>query len=314
MRVAITGATGLIGGVLARAFAGDGHEIVVVSRRAAAARRLRTGVEPARVVAWDPARGEIDAAGLEGCDVVIHLAGEPIAGVWTRGKRARIRESRVRGTELLAGALARLERPPAAFLSASGANYYGDRPSDTPMDEDAPPGAGFLAETVVSWEAATRAAETAGIRTVRLRMGVVLTAAGGLLGAVLPLFRLGLGARLGGGEQLVSWIALDDVVAAIRHVLATTSLSGPVNLVAPHAVTNAEFTRLLGRVLGRPTPFAVPAAVLRLLPGRVADELLLAGARVVPRRLEETGFRFTYPELESALRAALGLERRSSVT
>lgn len=309
MRVAITGATGLIGGALARSLSGDGHEIVVVTRRPRAVQRLRPHVAVARVVAWDPARGEIDAAGLDGCDVVIHLAGEPIAAVWTRGKRARIRESRVRGTELLAGALARLERPPAAFLSASGANYYGDRPPDTPMDEDAPPGTGFLAETVVAWETATRAAEAAGIRTARLRLGAVLSAAGGLLGTLLPLFRLGLGGSVGSGEQLVSWIALDDVIAAVHHVIATTSLSGPVNVVAPEPVTNADFTRTLGRLLGRPTWFAVPGGVLRLLPGHMADELLLAGAHVVPRRLEETGFRFAHPEFEGALRHALGLER-----
>ncbi len=309
MRVAITGATGLIGSALARALSRAGDEIVVVSRRPAAAGRAFEGGGAARVVAWDPARGAIDAAGLEGCDVVVHLAGESIAGVWTPGKRARIRDSRVRGTELLAGTLARLSRPPAAFLSASATGYYGDRPPDTPLDEDAPPGTGFLAETAVAWEAATRAAEAAGIRTVRLRTGVVLTATGGLLGAVLPLFRLGLGGRLGDGRQVVSWIALDDVVAAARRIIETPGLSGPVNLVAPGAVTNAEFTRTLGRLLRRPTPFPVPAAVLRLLPGGMGQEMMLAGARVVPRRLEECGFRFAYPELEGALRNALGLER-----
>lgn len=309
MRIAITGATGLIGGALTRAFSRAGHEIVVVSRRPAAAQRIAADGGVARVVAWDPARGVIDAAGLEECDVVVHLAAESIAGVWTRGKRDRIRESRVRGTELLAGALAGFSRPPAAFLSASATGYYGARPPDTPIDEDAPPGSGFLAETAVAWEAATRAAEAAGIRTIRLRIGLVLTAAGGLLGALLPLFRLGLGGRLGDGRQVMSWIALDDVVGAVRHVIDATELSGPVNLVSPEPVTNAEFTRALGRLLGRPTPFAVPAFALRLLPGGMGEETMLAGARVVPRRLEESRFHFTHPDLDGALRHALGLER-----
>lgn len=309
MRIAITGATGLIGSALARALSREGHEIVVVSRRPAAAERMAAGGGVVRAVAWDPARGVIDASGLEECDVVVHLAAESIAGVWTPGKRARIRDSRVRGTELVAGALAGLSRPPAAFLSASATGYYGARPPDTPIDEDAPPGSGFLAETAVAWEAATRAAEAAGIRTIRLRVGLVLTAAGGLLGALLPLFRLGLGGRLGDGRQVMSWIALDDVVAAVRHVIDATELSGPVNVVAPEPVTNAEFTRSLGRLLRRPTPFAVPSFVLRLLPGKMGEEIMLAGARVVPRRLEESGFRFAHPDLDGALRHALGLER-----
>jgi uncharacterized protein (TIGR01777 family) len=308
LRIAITGATGLIGSALTRALSRSGHEIVIVTRRPAAAGRTLEGAGAARVVVWNPARGVVDAAGLEACDVVVHLAAESIAGLWTRGKRDRIRDSRVRGTELLAGTLARLSRPPRAFLSASATGYYGARPPDTPIDEDAPPGSGFLAETAVAWEAATRAAEAAGIRTVRMRIGVVLTAAGGLLGALLPLFRLGLGGRLGDGSQVMSWISLDDVVGAVRHIIDAPELSGPVNLVAPEAVSNAEFTRTLGRLLRRPTPFAVPAPVLRLLPGGMGQEIMLAGARVVPRRLEETGFRFAHPDLEGALRHALGLE------
>lgn len=304
MRVAITGATGLIGRALAASLAAEGREIVVVSRGADAAARM-PGVAVDRVVVWDPARGEIDAAGLEGIDAVVHLAGETIAGLWTRRKRERIRESRVRGTELIAGTLARLDRPPAAFLSASAVSYYGDRPHDTPLDEAAAPGTGFLAETAVAWEAATRPAEAAGIRTARLRFGVVLAPRGGLLGAIVPIFRLGLGGRLGSGSQLVSWIALADVVAAIRHILARPALTGPVALVSPNPATNAEFARVLARVLGRPAFLAVPAFLLRALPGRMADEVLLGGARVVPRRLEESGFRFAYPELEAALRRVL---------
>lgn len=308
MRIAITGATGLIGSALAADLAGDGHAITVVSRRADVARRV-PGAKPNAVVLWDPAAGAIDAAALEAHDVVIHLAGEPISGVWTTGKKRRIRESRVRGTHLLARTLAALDRPPRALLSASGVNYYGDRDPAEVLDESSPPGDGFLADIARAWEAATEPAAAAGIRTVCMRLGAVLTAAGGMLAALLPLFRLGLGGKLGSGAQVVSWIALEDVVGAVRHVINDDALSGALNFVAPHAVTNAEFTRTLGRVLGRPTPFTVPAFAIRLLPGGMGEELLLGGARIAPRRLLESGFRFRYPTLESALRAALAEPR-----
>ncbi len=305
MRVAISGATGLVGRALGMSFSAEGAHIVAISRSEYAARRMGPGARVRRVVVWDPARGRLDGAKLEGCDAVVHLAGESIAGVWTRAKRARIRDSRVHGTELLARTLAALERPPAVFLSASGVNYYGNRPADTPLDENAAPGTGFLAETAAAWEAATRAAEAAGIRTVRMRLGVVLSRRGGLLRAVLPLFRLGLGGQLGSGEQVMSWIAIPDIPAAVRHIIAEPSLAGPVNLASPKPVSNAEFTDTLGRVLDRPTPLTVPELVLHVLPGRMAQETMLTGARVVPRRLEETGFRFAYPDLEGALRHVL---------
>lgn len=309
MRVAITGATGLIGRAVAAELRGAGHEIVAISRSAGAARRLFP-VEAADVVVWDPMVGRIDAARLEGVDAVIHLAGETIAGLWTGRKRARIRESRVRGTELLAHTLAGLSHPPRALLSASAIGYYGDRPPDTPLDEDSPPGSGFMAETGVAWEAATRAAEEAGIRTTRMRFGLVMDPRGGMLAAILPIFRLGLGGRLGSGRQVMSWIALDDAVRAILHILGNEGLAGPVNVVAPNPVSNREFTRMLGRVLRRPAPFIVPAFALRLLPGDMAREMLLGGARVVPARLHAAGFQFTWPELEPALRGMLGSDRK----
>ncbi len=305
MRVAITGATGLIGPAVAARLIAAGHEIVVISRSAHAARRLQP-IVPTDVIVWDPNGGRLDGARLEGVDAVVHLAGETIAGLWTRAKRARIRESRVRGTETLVRALTTLDRPPTALLSASAIGYYGNRPPDVPVDEDSPPGAGFMAETGVAWEAATRPAAEVGIRTVSMRFGIVLDTRGGMLAAVLPLFRLGLGGRLGEGRQVVSWITLDDVSAAVLHLLGMPDLAGPVNVVAPNPVSNAEFTRTLGRVLRRPAPFIVPAFALRLLPGRMADEALLSGARVVPSRLQASGFRFAWPELEPALRHVLG--------
>lgn len=314
MRIAITGSTGLIGAALVDALVGAGHDVVRL-------RRSRDAVRGAPDSAyWDPARGEIDAAGLEGAEAVIHLAGEPIAGLWTRDKKWRIRESRVRGTDLLSRTLARLDRPPRVLLSASGVNYYGDRDPDEPLEEVSPPGTGFMADVAQDWEAATAPAAEAGIRVVRMRTGVVLSARGGMLGALLPLFRLGLGGRVGSGRQVVSWIALDDVVGAALHVLGAgptaagstgAELSGPVNFVSPGPVTNAEFVDTLGRVLGRPTFLALPAPLARLAPGDVAEELLLASQRAVPRKLLDGGYRFAHPGLEGALRSALGADGAS---
>lgn len=303
MRIAITGSTGLIGTALVRHLRGQGHEITRVVRS-------RSGT-PRDAVQWDPASGEIDAAGLEGHDVVIHLAGESIAsGRWTRARKARIRESRLRGTGLLSEALARLERRPRVLLSASAIGIYGSRRPDEPLDEDSPPGTGWLAELAVAWEAAAGPAADAGIRVVHMRFGVVLDPAGGMLQRLLPVFRLGLGGRLGNGRQVLSWIALDEIPRAALHLIGTESLAGPVNFVTPNPVDNAEFTRQLARVLGRPAFFHVPAAALRLAFGEMAEETILSSARVVPRRLLESGYEFAWPELDHALMHQLGNGRR----
>ncbi|OGF09205.1 MAG: TIGR01777 family protein [Candidatus Eisenbacteria bacterium RBG_16_71_46] len=295
-RVLISGASGLIGTALGPALASDGLRV----------ERLTRGRHPHPAeIAWDPRAGLLDLPSLEGLDAVVHLAGESIAQRWTRSARQRIRESRVRGTRLLSESLARLERPPRAIVAASAVGYYGSR-GDERLREDAPPGTGFLAEVARDWEAATDPARNAGIRVVNLRTGVVLSARGGALAKLLPLFRLGLGGPLGDGRQWMSWILIDDLVAAIRHLLAREDLGGPVNAVAPEPVSNAEFARMLGAVLGRPAALPAPAFALRLLMGReMADATLLGGQRVLPARLLDSGFRFLAPTLAAALRRAL---------
>ena len=255
---------------------------------------------------WDPANGRIDSARLEGHDAVVHLAGAGIGEHrWTKGYKEEIRRSRVTGTDLLARTLAGLDAPPAVLASASGINFYGNR-GDEELTEEKPAGNGFLARVVTEWEAATAPASAAGIRVAHLRSGVVLSPRGGALRRQLTPFRLGLGGRIGSGRQYVSWIALDDEVAAIGHVLATASLSGPVNIVAPNPVTNAEFTRQLGKALNRPALLAVPPAALKVVLGpEMVSELLMASMRVVPAALSASGFSFAHPELGAALAAML---------
>jgi uncharacterized protein (TIGR01777 family) len=293
----VTGSTGLIGEALVAALAVDGHRVLRV---------LRSGAGPSDTVAWDPDAGTIDAAGLEGLDAVVHLAGAPIAGHrWSDAQRARILGSRTRGTTLLAGTLAALQRPPRVLASGSAVGFYGDTGNDT-VDEDGPAGTDFLADVVRAWEGATGAAEAAGIRVAHLRTGVVLARAGGVLGQVLLPFRLGLGGRQGSGRQWMSWISRTDEVAAIRHVLDHDDLRGPVNLTAPSPVTNREFAATLGTVLRRPTVLPTPLLPLRLRYGReLVEHLLLVSQRVVPGRLTGSGFTFTHPSLESAIRAEL---------
>lgn len=296
MRILVTGATGLVGSALAPALSAGGHAII----------RLTRSPRGPGDAGWDPARGALDRAALEGLDAVVHLAGENVAGArWTDAHRARVRESRARGTRLLAEALAGLERPPGVLVSASASGLYGDR-GDAVLDESAAAGEGFLADVARAWEAATAPAEARGIRVVHLRIGVVLTPAGGALAKLLPPFRLGVGGPLGDGRQWWPWIALDDLVGAVHHALITPSLHGPVHAVAPGAVTNAGFARALGRVLGRPALLPAPAFALRAALGPMADEMLLASQRMVPRRLTETGYGFRTPELEPALRHVLG--------
>jgi hypothetical protein len=295
MRIAVTGASGLIGGALVQALAAAGNDVLRLVRREPGA-----GGE----VRWDPATGSIDRAALEGLDAVVHLAGENIAGArWTEARKARLRSSRVGPTRFLAETLSGLERGPGILVSASAIGYYGDR-GDSWLTEGEPPADDFLGRLCVEWEAAARPAARAGIRLVQLRTGIVLSPSGGALAKMLLPFRLGLGGVVGSGAQYFSWIALDDVIGVIRHLLERSDLAGPVNAVAPAPVTNAELTKTLGSVLGRPTVLPVPAFALRLALGEMADAVL-GSARVRPERLVATGYRFAFPELEGALRHVL---------
>ncbi|MEU4658132.1 TIGR01777 family oxidoreductase [Streptomyces sp. NPDC023723] len=294
-RIVVAGASGLIGSALARSLTADGHEVVRLVRRAPRG--------PGEV-RWDPERGRVDAAGLAGCDAVVNLAG---AGVgdrrWTAAYKARVRDSRVHGTAALARAVAALDRPPEVFVNGSAIGFYGET-GEHPVDESAPAGTGFLPGLCVEWEAAAAPAEEAGVRTVFTRTGLVVARGGGAWGRLFPLFRAGLGGRLGDGRQYWSFVALHDEVAAIRHLLARADLSGPFNLTAPQPRTNREITEAMGRVLHRPTLFAVPAPVLRTVLGEMAGDVL-GSARVLPARLLESGFRFAFPEIDGAIRAAL---------
>jgi len=298
MRVLLSGSSGLVGSALIPVLTGGGHQVVRLLRS-----EPRDAVSEVR---WDPETGDIDAAGLKGVEAALHLAGESIAaGRWTAAKKARILESRIKGTRLLAEALAGLERRPKVFVSASAVGYYGDR-ADEALTEESGSGSAFLSEVCRQWEGATEPAATAGIRVVNLRFGVMLSAIGGALPRLLTPFRLGVGGRLGSGNQYMSWIAIDDVVQVILHALSTEALRGPVNAAAPQSVTNREFTKTMGRVLGRPTVFPLPAFAARLAFGQMADELLLCSQRVEPAKLLAGGYRFRFPELEGALRHLLG--------
>ncbi|MFF4485588.1 TIGR01777 family oxidoreductase [Streptomyces sp. NPDC001544] len=293
-RIAVTGASGLIGSALVRSLTADGHEVVRLVRRAA-----RGEGE----VRWDPEGQYVDAAGLIGCDAVVNLAG---AGVgdrrWTPEYKRRIRESRVLGTAALAQAVASLDEPPRVLVNGSAIGIYGDT-GDRVADEDTPPGDGFLPSLCVDWEEATAPAQEAGVRTVFARTGLVVARGGGAWGRLFPLFKAGLGGRLGDGRQYWSYIALHDEVAALRHLIAGEGLSGAFNLTAPQPLTNREITEAMGRVLHRPTAFAVPAPVLRAALGEMAGDVL-GSQRVVPKRLLESGFTFAFPGIEDAIRAA----------
>ncbi|MBC9726089.1 TIGR01777 family oxidoreductase [Streptomyces sp. TRM68367] len=300
-RIAVAGASGLIGGALVRSLTADGHEVVRLVRRAP-----RTADE----VRWEPEAGRVDPAGLAGCDAVVNLAG---AGVgdrrWTEAYKTRIRCSRVLGTAALAKAVAALEagERPRVFVNGSAIGYYGGT-GERAVDENAPAGEGFLPELCVEWEGATAPAREAGVRTVFLRTGLVVARGGGAWGKLFPLFKAGLGGRMGDGRQYWSYVALYDEVAAIRHLLDRDDLSGPFNLTAPQPLTNREITAAMGRVLRRPTLFAVPAPVLRAVLGELAGDVL-GSKRVLPTRLLESGFTFAFPGIDDAIRAALRPER-----
>jgi uncharacterized protein (TIGR01777 family) len=295
MEVVVTGSTGLIGTALRGALHQAGHRMVPIVRSQGGGDAIR----------WDPEAGVIDAGGLEGMNAVVHLAGESIgARRWNETQKGRIKDSRVRGTALLAETLAKLGRPPKVLLSASAVGIYGDR-GDEVLTESSRAGGGFLAEVCAAWEAAAAPATEAGIRVSHLRSGIVLSAGGGALGKMLTPFKLGLGGRLGSGSQWMSWISIDDEVGAIVHLLADDAPAGAVNLTAPNPATNADFSKALGRALGRPAVVPVPGPALKLLLGGEMAQVLLGGQRALPTRLLDSGYTFAHPELDDALQAAL---------
>ncbi|MBN2242727.1 MAG: TIGR01777 family oxidoreductase [Acidobacteria bacterium] len=296
MNILITGATGLIGSALKASLLQKNHRVLQAVRKSPPSQNR---------ISWDPSSGKLNREALEGIDAAVHLAGESITGGrWTPEKKRRILESRVRGTKLLSESLAALSSPPKVLVSASAIGYYGDRGEEL-LDENCAPGTGFLPGVCREWENATEPAAAAGIRVVRLRTGIVLNARGGALGRMLPVFRLGIGGRIGGGRQYMSWITLEDIAGIIEFVLQNESLRGPVNTVSPNPVSNREFTKILGRVLSRPSVCVLPAFAARLAFGEMADALLLASARVSPSRLMEAKYPFRFPSLEAALRNTL---------
>lgn len=292
--VAVTGASGMVGSALCQNLAADRWTVLKMVRQSSP-----------RDLFWDYSTRQIDSQKLDGVQAVVHLAGENIAGGrWNDARKQRIRNSRVQGTRFLCESLAKLANPPAVLVCASAIGFYGNR-RDAILGEDSPPGSGFLPEVCVEWEKATQAAIDRGIRVVNIRIGIILSRVGGALQKMLLPFKLGLGGRVGSGAQYWSWVSLPDIVGITQHVIETQTLTGPVNAVSPNPVTNSEFTRTLGKVLGRPTLFPMPAFAARLAFGEMATALMLASARVAPLRLRETGYHFKFQDLESALRNAI---------
>ena len=302
MDVVVSGASGLIGTALKGALEGAGHRMVPMTRS--------TGADG---VHWDPDAGVIDSGGLDGVGAVVHLAGEGIGNKrWNEAQKAKIRDSRVRGTTLLAETLAKLGKPPKVLLSGSAVGFYGDR-GDEVLTESSRPGGGFLADLCVAWEAATAPAKESGIRVSHLRTGIVLSGSGGVLPKMLTPFKLGVGGKLGSGKQWMSWISIEDEVGAMVHLLADDTADGPVNLTAPNPVTNGDFTKVLGKALGRPTVVAAPKFGLKAILGpEMAQELLLFSQRALPTRLLDTGYTFKQPDLDGTLRTALSKRARRS--
>jgi len=292
VKILVSGASGLVGASLIPSLLSEGHQVLRLGRGAPRG--------PADV-RWDPDHGVLDARAIEGVDAVVHLAGENIAsGRWTPARKARILDSRKNGTALLASALSKASHPPKVFLSASAIGYYGNRGAEV-LTEESVAGSGFLPEVCRQWEDAAAPVQAAGVRTVFLRIGIVLSTQGGALAKMLLPFRLGVGGRIGSGVQYMSWITLPDLRDAIRHCLFSSNVAGSVNAVSPHPVTNSEFTAALGSVLARPTIFPLPAFAARIVLGEMADELLLASTRVRPAKLERSGFVFRQPEIREAL-------------
>jgi uncharacterized protein len=296
MKILIGGSHGLVGTALIKQLEEGGHDVY---------RLVRFAPQSEREVEWSPDRFSIAIARLDGFDAVINLAGESIAdGRWTDDKKKRIRDSRIKGTELLSKVFADLVKPPATFICASAIGIYGNR-GDEVLTEESKSGDDFLAKVCVDWEEATAAATAKGIRVVNTRFGVILDPKGGALAKMLPPFRMGVGGKIGNGKQWMSWITLDDVVKGLEFVLTNDSVKGPVNFVAPNAVTNAEFTKALGHALSRPTIFPIPAFGVRLLFGEMGDALLLGSIRVEPAKLKEAGYNFKDSDLDEALRRLL---------
>ncbi|MBN2226688.1 MAG: TIGR01777 family oxidoreductase [candidate division Zixibacteria bacterium] len=295
MKIAITGASGLIGSALVTALVENGHQVTKLVRPG--------GPVGAGSIAWAPDQGKLESAALEGFDTVFHLAGESIAeGKWTEAKKRKILESRVRSTSLLCGRLKNLSSPPSVAVFASAIGIYGNR-GDDELTEESTPGEGFLATVTKEWEAASEILADTAIRVVKLRFGVVLSEKGGALPAMIKPFKLGLGGKIGRGTQYISWISIDDVINIMQFVIREDQLRGPINAISPNPVTNAEFTTALGQALNRPSAASVPAFAIRLMVGReMADEMLLASTRVIPKKLQDAGYRFLFPYLQEALR------------
>lgn len=294
-RILVSGSSGPIGAALLPSLEAHGFAVTRLVRHSASGRDQ---------IVWDPSR-PLSPDLVSGFDAIIHLAGESIVGRWTDAKKRRILESRAQGTGHLAEAAAKASQPPRVFISASAIGFYGSRGDETILREDSLSGEGFAAEICRQWEGATQPAAQAGIRTVQMRIGVVMSADGGALPAMLTPFRLGMGGRLGNGRQWWTWVSVRDVVGAIQHVLNHDALSGPVNTVAPNPVTNAEFTRILASVLHRPAIFPMPAFAVRLIFGEMGEELFLGSQRVEPAKLAATGYRFQHPDLRNALKEIL---------
>mgnify|MGYP006267223263 CR=1 FL=1 len=291
----ITGNSGFIGRAVSAYFSTRGHTVKGLSR----------SPEGPEEIGWDPERGVLRTEDLEGIDAVIHLAGEPIDQRWDAAAMSRIRKSRKLGTRLLAERLAKLKRPPRVLLCASGINYYGDR-REEPVDESSDPGSSYLADVCVEWEAACEPARQAGIRVVQMRTGVVLDPRGGALKKLVPIFKSGLGGKVGSGKQRMSWILLEEIPLVMEFLLGKEGVEGPVNLVAPQVVTNAEFSKTLGKALGKPAAVPVPAVAIRMAYGKMGKATILGDLAVSPIRLEENGYAFRYPDLEEGLRFILG--------
>jgi len=303
MKLAVTGATGLVGGALCQNLIHTGHQVVALARNPEKAREKLPTVE---VVAWDATSGHPPIEALEGLDAVVHLAGEPVAaGRWTSHRKRMIRESRVAGTRNLVEGLSHCQNPPKVLVSGSAIGYYGTH-GDELLEETSHPGNDFLAELCQQWESETKRAADSGVRVVLVRSGLILAREGGALPRMLPPFRMGVGGPLASGKQWMSWIHIKDELEAIRYAIENDEIEGPLNLTAPNPVTNEDFSRTLARVLRRPAFFRVPGFVLRLLFGEMAETLLLKGQRVLPKKLEQSGYQFRFSDLRGAFEDLLG--------
>jgi uncharacterized protein (TIGR01777 family) len=301
--IAISGSTGLVGSAMIDRYKKLGHDIVRMIRPKA---KLK-GEDP--FIIWNIQNKKIDLESLEGLDAVVHLAGANVAGKrWSQSYKDLIYSSRVQGTEFLSRSLAQLKKPPKVFICASAIGYYGNQPAQVELTEDSPAGNDFLARVCVDWEAATKPAAEAGIRVVNMRLGTVMSPQGGALAKMLPPFKFGLGGKIGDGQQIMSWVSVDEIPEAILFFIQNEQISGPVNVVGPHPVTNTQFTEIFGRVLGRPTVFPMPKKIVEIIFGEMGRALLLGGQKVLPKKLQDGGYHFLYHSLESALNDLLLVE------